>query len=172
VFKPISGDPLYHGIKLPPGVIMYGSPATGKTMLVKYTAAQCQVFFICLKAADINDKYLSQSEKGLRPVIDAAKCSAPAVIMIGEIDRIFPNRAEDTVHQDSIQSHVLTELDSTANRNIILIATASRLDAMDPALRRRLPLQIHVPLPDWQLWLTLFNSCLARHHYCLRPRPS
>ncbi|KAL9936753.1 hypothetical protein V8E36_003988 [Tilletia maclaganii] len=170
VFKPLSGNPLYHGIKLPPGVILHGPPGTGKTMLVKYTAAQSQVFFICLKAADINDKFLGQSEKALRSVFDAAKRSPPAVIMIDEIDCIFPNRAEGTVHQDSIQSQVLTELDNIANRNIVLIATTNRLDAMDPALRLRLPLQIEVPLPDWQTRLAVLKSCLARHHHRLEPR--
>ncbi|KAL9940561.1 hypothetical protein V8E36_000049 [Tilletia maclaganii] len=164
VFSPISGDPLFEGIKPPPGVILHGPSGTGKTMLVKYAAAQSQVFFISLTAADINDK------KTLRSVFNAAKGSPPAVILIDDIDYIFPNRAEGTEHQDSIQSQILTELDNIANRDIILIATTNRLDAVHPALLRRLPLQLEVPLPNWQTRLAVLKSCLARHPHRLQPK--
>ncbi|KAL9935946.1 hypothetical protein V8E36_005523, partial [Tilletia maclaganii] len=148
LFEPLRGASLFKGISPPSGAILHGPPGTGKTMLAKFAAAQARVSFIFLKASEVNDKYLCQSEKWMQMVFDQAKLSAPAVIMVDEVDCIFPSRSEGSVHHQSILAQLLVELDQAQAHNVAFIATTNRLDAIDPALLRRLTLRLNVPKPN------------------------
>ncbi|KAL9937962.1 hypothetical protein V8E36_003507 [Tilletia maclaganii] len=198
LFEPLRGAPLFKGIPPPSGAILHGPPGTGKTMLAKFAAAQARVSFIYLKASEVNDKYLGQSEKWVviaRPVarhtglacpltlflcspllgkmqkvFDQAKLSAPAVIMVDEVDCIFPSRSEGSVHHQSILAQLLVELDQAQAHNVAFIATTNRLDAIDPALLRRLTLRLNVPKPDLHARRAIFVEALAKYSNKLSAR--
>ncbi|KAL9938354.1 hypothetical protein V8E36_002977 [Tilletia maclaganii] len=117
VVNPSAAPPSSKASHPPSGAILHGPPGTGKTMLAKFAAAQARVSFIYLKASEVNDKYLGQSEKWMQKVFDQAKLSAPAVIMVDEVDCIFPSRSEGSVHHQSILAQLLVELDRAQAHN-------------------------------------------------------
>ncbi|WP_455449585.1 CDC48 family AAA ATPase [Natrinema thermotolerans] len=136
------------------GVLMYGPPGTGKTLLAKAVANEAQSNFISIKGPELLNKYVGESEKGVREVFEKARSNAPTVIFFDEIDSIAGQRGRqqgDSGVGERVVSQLLTELDGLEElEDVVVIATTNRPDLIDSALLRpgRLDRHVHVPVPD------------------------
>jgi transitional endoplasmic reticulum ATPase len=133
---------------------MYGPPGTGKTLLAKAIANESQSNFISIKGPELLNKFVGESEKGVREVFEKARSNAPTVVFFDEIDSIAGERgrnAGDSGVGERVVSQLLTELDGLEElEDVVVIATTNRPDLIDPALLRpgRLDRHVHVPVPD------------------------
>jgi transitional endoplasmic reticulum ATPase len=136
------------------GVLMYGPPGTGKTLMAKAVANEAQSNFISIKGPELLNKYVGESEKGVREVFEKARSNAPTVVFFDEIDSIAGERGQrqgDSGVGERVVSQLLTELDGLEElEDVVVIATTNRPDLIDSALLRpgRLDRHVHVPVPD------------------------
>ena len=136
------------------GVLMYGPPGTGKTLLAKAVANEAQSNFISIKGPELLNKFVGESEKGVREVFEKARSNAPTVVFFDEIDSIAGERGGNTTDSgvgERVVSQLLTELDGLEElEDVVVIATTNRPDLIDSALLRpgRLDRHVHVPVPD------------------------
>jgi transitional endoplasmic reticulum ATPase len=136
------------------GVMLYGPPGTGKTLLAKAVANEADSNFISIKGPELLNKYVGESEKGVREVFKKARENAPTVVFFDEIDSIATERGRnsgDSGVSERVVSQLLTELDGLeALEDVVVIATSNRPDLIDSALLRpgRLDRHVHVPVPD------------------------
>ncbi|ELY56939.1 CDC48 family AAA ATPase [Natronococcus jeotgali] len=145
------------------GVLMYGPPGTGKTLLAKAVANESQSNFISIKGPELLNKYVGESEKGVREVFEKARSNAPTVIFFDEIDSIAGERGQrqgDSGVGERVVSQLLTELDGLEElEDVVVIATTNRPDLIDSALLRpgRLDRHVHVPVPDEEARRKIFE---------------
>ncbi|MDL5361379.1 CDC48 family AAA ATPase [Halalkalicoccus sp. NIPERK01] len=136
------------------GVLLYGPPGTGKTLLAKAVANEAESNFISIKGPELLNKFVGESEKGVREVFSKARENAPTVIFFDEIDSIAGERGRhsgDSGVGERMVSQLLTELDGLEElEDVVVIATTNRPDLIDSALLRpgRLDRHVHVPVPD------------------------
>jgi transitional endoplasmic reticulum ATPase len=136
------------------GVLLYGPPGTGKTLLAKAVANEAESNFISVKGPELLNKYVGESEKGVREVFKKARENAPTVVFFDEIDSIASERGShqgDSGVGERVVSQLLTELDGLEElEDVVVVATTNRPDLIDAALLRpgRLDRQVHVPVPD------------------------
>ena len=139
------------GITAPTGVLLWGPPGCGKTLLAKAVANESRANFISVKGPELLNKYVGESERAVRQVFVRARSSIPCVIFFDELDALVPKR-DDTVSESSarVVNTLLTELDGLSNREgIYVIAATNRPDIIDPAMLRpgRLETLLFVDLP-------------------------
>ncbi len=137
----------------PKGILLFGPPGTGKTMLAKAVASESEANFISIKGPELLSKYVGESEKAVRDTFRKAKQAAPTVIFFDEIDSMAPERGSSTdVHvTERVVSQILTEIDGVEElRDVVVIAATNRPDIIDPALLRpgRFDRLIYVKPPD------------------------
>jgi transitional endoplasmic reticulum ATPase len=152
----------YTHTKPPKGILLYGSPGTGKTMIAKAVASESNANFISVKGPELLSKWVGESESGLREIFKKARQAAPCVIFFDEIDAIAPRRGKggDTQVTERMVSQMLTEMDGVEDlKGVTVLAATNRLDMIDPALLRpgRFDLLIEVPLPDEHEHLEIFK---------------
>jgi transitional endoplasmic reticulum ATPase len=142
-------------VKPPKGILLYGSPGTGKTMIAKAVATNSEANFISVKGPELISKWVGESEKGVREVFRKARQAAPSVIFFDEIDAIAPRRGGgnfgDSNVTERVVSQLLTELDGLEDlRNVVTIGATNRIDIVDKALLRpgRFDRIVEVPVPD------------------------
>jgi transitional endoplasmic reticulum ATPase len=145
------------------GVLMYGPPGTGKTLLAKAVANEAESNFISIKGPELLNKYVGESEKGVREVFKKARSNAPTVIFFDEIDSIAGQRGRtqsDSGVGERVVSQLLTELDGLEElEDVVVVATTNRPDLIDSALLRpgRLDRHVHVPVPDEEARRKIFE---------------
>ncbi len=142
------------GIEPPKGVLLYGPPGCGKTLLAKAVANESDATFFAINGPEIMSKYYGESEARLREIFEKAEKNAPAIIFIDEIDAIAPKREEVTGEVERrVVAQLLALMDGLKGRgNVIVIGATNRINAIDPALRRpgRFDREIEIGVPDRQ----------------------
>lgn len=136
------------------GILLYGSPGIGKTLLAKALATESEVNFISIKGPELLSKWVGESEKGIREIFKKAKSASPCVLFFDEIDSIASRRSTgegDSGVMSRVLSQLLTELDGLEElRGVVVLGATNRLDLIDAALIRpgRFDQQIELGLPD------------------------
>ena len=171
IVEPIRRPERYErvGITAPTGVLLWGPPGCGKTLLAKAVANESRANFISVKGPELLNKYVGESERSVRQVFTRARSSVPCVIFFDELDALVPRR-EDSLSESSarVVNTLLTELDGLSSRQgIYVIAATNRPDIIDPAMLRpgRLGTLLFVDLPEAEerveILTTLVKSPLA-----------
>ncbi len=145
------------GAKIPKGVLLYGQPGTGKTLLARAVAGEAGVPFYSISGSDFVEMFVGVGASRVRDLFDQAKANAPAIIFVDEIDAVGRHRGAGLGggHDEREQTlnQLLVEMDGfDVKTNVILIAATNRPDILDPALLRpgRFDRQIAVDAPDMQ----------------------
>lgn len=142
------------GITNPAGVLLYGPPGCGKTLLAKAIANDANANFISVKGPELLNKYVGESERAVRAVFERARSSSPCIVFFDELDALCPRRGSDSSSSHSserVVNQLLTEMDGLNDRrDVYVIAATNRPDIIDPAMLRpgRLDKLLFVPLPD------------------------
>jgi len=141
------------GIEPPKGIFLYGPPGTGKTMLAKAVANESEANFILVNGPELLNKYVGESEKGVREVFQKARQSAPCIIFFDEIDSIAPRRGkfQGSHVTESVVNQLLTEIDGLEElKDVMIVGATNRPDIVDPALLRpgRFSRMIETEAPD------------------------
>ena len=151
------------GIRPPKGILLYGPPGCGKTLLARAVATESEANFISIKGPEVFSKWVGESEKAIREVFRKARMAAPAVIFLDEIDSITPRRGmgmSDSGVSERVISQLLTEMDGIVTlQDIVVIAATNRPDMVDTAVLRpgRFDRLIYVPEPDEKSRLQIFK---------------
>jgi len=147
----------------PGGLLLHGLPGTGKTMLAKAVANATDANFVAVQGPELLDRYVGESERGIREVFDRAASNAPAVLLFDEIDALAPRRGGDSDADvtERVVSQLLTELDGIEPRQeVVVIGATNRPDAIDPAVLRpgRLERVVEAPMPDREAREEIFRT--------------
>lgn len=136
------------GIEPARGILLYGPPGTGKTFVVRALAKESGAAFFSVKGAELLDKWVGESERGVREVFARARAVAPSLIFFDELDALAPVRGSSTNSvTDSVVAALLTELDGITGRgDVFVIGATNRRDLIDPALIRPGRLEVHLLL--------------------------
>jgi transitional endoplasmic reticulum ATPase len=138
-------------MEFPSGILLHGPPGTGKSLLTKAIAKECEANVIPVWPAQIFSQWLGESEAEIRYIFELAHRVAPAVIFLDQIDVLAPRRGRDlSTHAiDRVVSQLISEMDSIQPRSrIMVIAATNRIDLIDPAMLQRFGIHIAVPLPN------------------------
>jgi transitional endoplasmic reticulum ATPase len=143
------------GMNASRGVLFYGPPGCGKTLLAKAIANECQSNFISVKGPELLTMWFGESEGNVRNVFDKARAAAPCVLFFDELDSIAKSRGGSAGDgggaADRVINQILTEMDGVGKKkNVFVIGATNRPDIIDPAIMRpgRLDQLVYIPLPD------------------------
>jgi len=141
------------GIRPPKGLLLFGAPGTGKTLIARAIANESKVNFISIKGPEIMSKWVGESEKAVRMIFKKAKQVSPSIVFLDEIDSIAPRRGShfDTGATERVVNQLLTSMDGLEDmENVFVIAATNRPDIVDPALLRpgRFDKLLLLPVPD------------------------
>ncbi|MCF2136957.1 MAG: CDC48 family AAA ATPase [Candidatus Thorarchaeota archaeon] len=150
------------GIRTPKGVLLFGPPGNGKTLLAKAVATESEANFISIRGPEIFNKYVGESEKAVREIFKKARQTAPCVLFFDEIDAIMMarGRSDDTGVSQRIVNQFLAELDGMQSlQNVLVIGATNRADILDPAVLRpgRFDSIVFVPPPDKEARLAILK---------------
>jgi len=153
------------------GVLFYGPPGCGKTLLAKAIANECQANFISIKGPELLTMWFGESEANVRDVFDKARMAAPCVLFFDELDSIAKSRGGSGAGgdgggaSDRVINQILTEMDGMgAKKNVFIIGATNRPDIIDSAILRpgRLDQLIYIPLPDEPSRLSILKASLRK----------
>lgn len=169
LIEPIRSRDKYKALNLnvPCGVLLYGPPGCGKTLLAKAVANQAQANFISIKGPELLNKFVGESERAVRLVFQRARASAPCIIFFDEIDALVPQRtdSDNNAVTSRVVNQLLTELDGLEERkDIFVVAATNRPDIIDKAMMRpgRLDKLLYVPLPTPNERIHILKTCARK----------
>lgn len=144
------------------GVLLYGAPGTGKTLLAGAVARDSNMNFICIKGPELLSKYIGASEQAVRDVFQRAQAAKPCILFFDEFDSLAPRRGHDSTGvTDRVVNQMLTQLDGVEGlQGVYVLAASSRPDLIDPALLRpgRLDKCLYCPAPDQEARVEILRA--------------
>ena len=159
------------GVEPPKGILLYGSPGTGKTLIAKAVAHEAKATFIRMSGSELVHKFIGEGAGLVRELFELARERAPAIVFIDEIDAVGSMRTNDgTSGSAEVQRtlmQLLAEMDGFDNRGEIrIMAATNRVDMLDPALLRpgRFDRLIQIPLPDRKARLEILKIHSKKMH--------
>ena len=173
VLYPVEHGDKYTKLGMNPskGVLFYGPPGSGKTLLAKAIANECGANFISIKGPELLTMWQGESEANVRDLFDKARAAAPCILFFDEMDSIAKGRGGGAGGGGSsetgarVVSQILSEIDSVdAKKNVFVIGATNRPDILDPAITRpgRLDQLIYIPLPDYPSRVSIFKANLRK----------
>lgn len=157
------------GMKPSKGVLFYGPPGCGKTLMAKAIATECSSNFISVKGPELLTMWFGESEANVREIFDKARGAAPCVLFFDELDSIGVARGSSQGDAggagDRVINQLLTEMDGVGQKkNVFFIGATNRPDILDPAIMRpgRLDQLIYIPLPDLKSRISVFKAVLKK----------
>ena len=154
IVQPILDPKLFEsiGLSVPAGVLLFGPPGCGKTLVAKAVANQSGASFLSIKGPELLNQYVGESERAVRQVFQRARTSAPCVVFFDELDALCPKRGTSgNQASERVVNQLLTELDGMDDRrSVFVVAATNRPDIIDPAMLRpgRLDKLLYISLPD------------------------
>lgn len=168
IVQPILDPALFEsiGLSVPAGVLLWGPPGCGKTLIAKCVANRAGASFLSVKGPELLNQYVGQSEHAVRQVFERARQSSPTVIFFDEIDALCPRRGTGGNQVgERVVNQMLTELDGMeSRRSVFVIAATNRPDIIDPAMLRpgRLDKLLYIGLPDAEGRLAILEKHVRR----------
>jgi len=160
---------LKFGMQPSRGVLFYGPPGCGKTLLAKAIANECQANFISIKGPELLTMWFGESEANVRDIFDKARSAAPCVLFFDELDSIAKSRGGSSGDAggaaDRVINQILTEMDGMGSKkNVFIIGATNRPDIIDSAILRpgRLDQLIYIPLPDEESRMSILKANLRK----------
>ncbi|BGO92769.1 hypothetical protein NBRC10512_007888 [Rhodotorula toruloides] len=155
-------------LRLRSGLLLYGYPGCGKTLLASAVAKECGLNFISVKGPEILNKYIGASEKSVRDLFERAQAAKPCILFFDEFDSIAPKRGHDSTGvTDRVVNQMLTQMDGAEGLDgVYVLAATSRPDLIDPALLRpgRLDKSVLCDMPNEQDRLEIMESAARKIH--------
>lgn len=169
VILPAVRPELFTGLRTPSrGLLLFGPPGNGKTLLARAVATECQATFFSISAASLTSKYVGDGEKMVRALFAVARELQPAIIFIDEIDSLLSERSQSE-HEASrrLKTEFLIQFDglptgNSENERIVVMAATNRPQELDEAALRRFPKRVYVTLPDFDTRISLLSSLLQK----------
>ncbi len=178
IVLPIAKPELFTGARKPwSGILLFGPPGCGKTLLAKAAATECKATFFSASSADLLSKWLGESEKLISSLFKVARLKAPSLIFMDEIDSVATKRGEgsESGGERRVKTQLLSEiqgLKSTHDKPLLVLGATNRPWDIDNAMLSRFEKRVHVPLPDLKARIGIFkihtegvNSALTDEDY-------
>ncbi|KAG7204052.1 hypothetical protein KM043_001910 [Ampulex compressa] len=169
VILPSLRPELFTGLRTPArGLLLFGPPGNGKTLLARAVATQCNATFFSISAASLTSKYVGEGEKLVRALFAIARDLQPSVIFIDEVDSLLSER-RDNEHEASrrLKTEFLVEFDGlpcNPEERVLVMAATNRPQELDEAALRRFTKRVYVTLPDLRTRILLLRRLLAKHN--------
>ncbi|KAJ4974059.1 hypothetical protein NE237_007233 [Protea cynaroides] len=167
VIWPLLRPDLFKGCRAPGrGLLLFGPPGTGKTMIGKAIAGEAKATFFYISASSLTSKWIGEGEKLVRALFGVASCRQPAVIFVDEIDSLLSQRKSEGEHESSrrLKTQFLIEMEGFdgGNEQILLIGATNRPQELDEAARRRLTKRLYIPLPSSEARAWIIQNLLEK----------
>ncbi|XP_061348874.1 ATPase family AAA domain-containing protein FIGL1 [Gastrolobium bilobum] len=167
VIWPLLRPDIFKGCRSPGrGLLLFGPPGTGKTMIGKAIAGEAKATFFYISASSLTSKWIGEGEKLVRALFGVASCRQPAVIFVDEIDSLLSQRKSEGEHESSrrLKTQFLIEMEGfdSGSEQILLIGATNRPQELDEAARRRLTKRLYIPLPSSEARAWIVRNLLEK----------
>ncbi|CAN1822999.1 ATPase family AAA domain-containing protein FIGL1 [Linum perenne] len=167
VIWPLMRPDIFRGCRSPgKGLLLFGPPGTGKTMIGKAIAGEAKATFFYISASSLTSKWIGEGEKLVRALFGVACCRQPAVIFVDEIDSLLSQRKSEGEHESSrrLKTQFLIEMEGfdSGSEQILLIGATNRPQELDEAARRRLTKRLYIPLPSSEARAWIVRNLLEK----------
>eukprot|EP01063_Lacrimia_lanifica_P026824 TRINITY_DN3679_c0_g3_i1.p1 TRINITY_DN3679_c0_g3~~TRINITY_DN3679_c0_g3_i1.p1 ORF type:complete len:510 (+),score=201.52 TRINITY_DN3679_c0_g3_i1:85-1614(+) len=172
VVYPMLRADLFGGLRAPPrGVLLFGPPGNGKTLLAKAVAGESKAVFFSISSSSLVSKFLGDGEKLVKALFGCAEALAPSVVFIDEVDSLLSARGEEHDAMRRLKTEVLVQMDgvtTNADKRVLVLAATNRPGDIDTACLRRFSKRILIPLPDAGQRLAHLHKLLKTHDVRVR----